>query len=329
VSSLSVESPRRSATLDLQIDVTDAVALGEPLHQHARVFVPTPEVLARHTRPPVLLCQSGSTYDKGYWHLEVPDHPGYSFAEHMAAAGCIVVALDHLSVGESSLPKDGDSIHLSTLAMGAAHVAAWVRAAASTGSLVPGLAPIPDVRLIGVGHSMGSGVTLMAQAQSRPYDALALLGYTLWGTGGADDSGQDDHSEPVSDTLQLLAQSSDGSYLRPRRADLHALFHLEDVPAAVIAADDESATAVPRWCVAECTELSSIQALARQIDVPLLIGLGDHDVSAHPRQEPAAFSACDDITLVILPGSAHCHNFAGTRHLLWNRLAGWIAGLPD
>jgi len=32
------------------------------------------------------------------------------------------------------------------------------------------------------------------------------------------------------------------------------------------------------------------------------------------------------VTLVVLPGSAHCHNFAGTREVLWDRLANWAGG---
>jgi len=31
--------------------------------------------------------------------------------------------------------------------------------------------------------------------------------------------------------------------------------------------------------------------------------------------------------LTVLPDSAHCHNFAGTRALLWDRLADWTDGV--
>jgi hypothetical protein len=43
--------------------------------------------------------------------------------------------------------------------------------------------------------------------------------------------------------------------------------------------------------------------------------------------EPAAFHSCRDLTLFLLPRSAHMHNFAPTRALLWDRLERWIASL--
>jgi hypothetical protein len=41
--------------------------------------------------------------------------------------------------------------------------------------------------------------------------------------------------------------------------------------------------------------------------------------------EPAFYKSSNDITLLRLPRTGHCHNFAPTRHLLWDRLDGWIA----
>lgn len=51
-----------------------------------------------------LVCLPGGTYDKRYWHLEIERHPGYSFGEHLARAGYIVIAVDHLAVGDSTDP---------------------------------------------------------------------------------------------------------------------------------------------------------------------------------------------------------------------------------
>jgi pimeloyl-ACP methyl ester carboxylesterase len=330
VSSTRIVAPtRRNAPLVVKVDVTDAVALNEPLYQCAWVFTPDPVALTSHARPPVVLCHPGGTYDKRYWHLEVPGHPGYSLAEHLAAAGCVVVAIDHVGVGESTRPRNGGGVNLRTLARGDAHVAHWVGEAVATGSLSPDLAPLPRARLIGLGHSMGSAITLMVQAESHIFDAVASLGYTVFGNGDPDASGGEAQSAPISDTVDMLLTGSSNFYLSPPREELHSLFYLPDVPAEVVAADDDAATVVPRRCVDDGTRLSLIQPLAREIDVPLFIGLAEHDLSAFPRQEPAGFPACDDITLVVLRGSAHCHNFAATRHHLWNRLAGWVASLDE
>lgn len=78
-------------------DVTAGVATGELLTQAAWVFLPPRPADA----VAALLCLAGGLYDKRYWHLQIDGHPGYSFAEHLAAAGFVVITVDHLGVGMS------------------------------------------------------------------------------------------------------------------------------------------------------------------------------------------------------------------------------------
>src|SRR6266508_5006013 len=85
--------------IPISFDVTGPV-IGGPHRQAAWLFTP-PETIEQVG---VLLCLDGGTYDKNYWHLDVPGHAGYSLAEHAAALGWIVIALDHLGVGESDDP---------------------------------------------------------------------------------------------------------------------------------------------------------------------------------------------------------------------------------
>ncbi|MGO9099809.1 MAG: hypothetical protein ACLP9Y_10385 [Mycobacterium sp.] len=70
-----------------------------------------------------LAVSAGGLYDKRYWHMQIDGHPGYSFAEHLAAAGFIVIALDHLGVGESTDPTASGQLGLKLLATGDAEVA--------------------------------------------------------------------------------------------------------------------------------------------------------------------------------------------------------------
>jgi alpha-beta hydrolase superfamily lysophospholipase len=53
-------------------------------------------------KPVTMALLNGGSYDKRYFHIEIPGHPGYSAAQHLAALGNIVLALDHLGVGEST-----------------------------------------------------------------------------------------------------------------------------------------------------------------------------------------------------------------------------------
>jgi hypothetical protein len=63
--------------------------------------------------------------------------------------------------------------------------------------------------------------------------------------------------------------------------------------------------------------------------VPVLTAHGETDVCPDPRAEPAAYRASSDITTYVLPRSAHMHNLAGTRELLWNRLESWIDAVTN
>jgi pimeloyl-ACP methyl ester carboxylesterase len=67
------------------------------------------------------------------------------------------------------------------------------------------------------------------------------------------------------------------------------------------------------------------RAAGGKITVPVFLAFGEVDVSPSPHTEVAAYSASGDVRLVVLQGSAHCHNAATTRQLLWDRLASWIA----
>lgn len=62
---------------------------------------------------------------------------------------------------------------------------------------------------------------------------------------------------------------------------------------------------------------------AARLTVPVLVGFGEHDVPERPHDDVAFYRSSPDVTLTVLPDSAHCHNFAGTRALLWDRLADW------
>jgi alpha-beta hydrolase superfamily lysophospholipase len=149
----------------------DACIGGTTATQAAWLFAPADPGRAKA----VLVCLAGGSYDKHYWHLEVPGQPRYSFAEHMQALGYVVVAVDHLAVGDSTDPDASHELGLPLLASGDALVAKQVRERLMTGTLQPGLPG--GLPLIGVGHSMGACLTTMVQADSDVYDAVVLLGY--------------------------------------------------------------------------------------------------------------------------------------------------------
>jgi pimeloyl-ACP methyl ester carboxylesterase len=312
--------------LDVSFDVSaDA---GEPLRQTAWVFRPDDSVSVKGA----LLCLAGGTYDKAYWHLEVPGHKGYSFGRHLAGRGYVVVALDHLGVGGSTDPAASAVVNLELLARGDAAVGAQVKARLGDGTLAPGLPPLPDVPLIGVGHSMGACLTTMVQAQAGPYDAVVLLGY------GVDITNVHDGEVTAEDLARRVAQSEvifrettgaapEATSVMVPRDRLRALFYGADVPAEVIAADDAAESRVPVRAASEVTTPGYVRRFAEAVDVPVFLGFGRIDVSPDVYAEPACYRASRDVTLVVVEGSGHCHNFAARRNELWDRIAAWASAV--
>jgi len=314
------------APQELTFDVTDALATGETLAQTAWMFLPAEPAAA----PAVLVCLAGGTYDKRYWHLEVPGHPGYSFAEHLAARGYIVVAVDHLGVGGSSDPSG--AVGLQVLARGDAAVAAQIADRLRAGTLAPGLMPL-DLPLVGVGHSMGSCLTTMVQAQSHPYDAVVLLGYGVQVTNVYEDDNDDEALEArIAESERIFrevnAAAPEATSCVVPRGHLRQLFHAPDVPDAVVAADVAAESRVPIRAASEVTTPGFVAEYAKAIDVPVFLALGSAlDVSPDPHAEPGNYPASRDVTVHLVEGSAHCHNFAGNRAGLWDRVGTWVPGV--
>ena len=78
--------------------------------------------------------------------MQIPGPPGYSFAEHMTAKGYLVLAADHLGVGASSKPADGDRVGFETMSAASAAFVEQVRGLLEQGAPQLGLIqPAPDL----------------------------------------------------------------------------------------------------------------------------------------------------------------------------------------
>lgn len=306
---------------DLTFDVS-AITPEEQLSQTAWLFTPPEPASARA----ILLCLAGGTYDKHYWHLEVPGHPGYSFGEHLAALGYVVVALDHLGVGESS-DVDGP-VGLELLARGDAEVARQVRDRLAEGTL-HGALPALDIPLVGVGHSMGACLTTMVQAVARPYDAVVLLGYGVEVSNVDGAVAGEDLESSIRENYELLrglvgAEPGATSWVVPRTG-LRDNFYAADVPAAVIEADDAHVSRLPAQANAEVISPAFVAPYAAKVDIPVFLGFGaSRDTSDDPHAEPANYRSATDVTVHLVEGSAHCHNLNTHRAALWDRIGAWV-----
>ena len=101
-------------------------------------------------------------------------------------------------------------------------------------------------------------------------------------------------------------------------------FHWDDVPEDVLAVDDSMMVDVPYVIGAQAATAGIVRDDAARIDVPIYINLGERDVSPDPHAEPGFYRASRDITLHILPRSAHCQNFANSRIEMYDRIDRWV-----
>jgi hypothetical protein len=120
----------------------------------------------------------GGTYDKRYFHVEIPGRDGYSAAEALADRGHLVILLDHLGVGDSTrLPDQKKATRqIAALANHAAVTEIYQRIEA--GTLHDSIPPTQKFLKVGGGHSMGASQSITQQALFSTYDRLMVLGYT-------------------------------------------------------------------------------------------------------------------------------------------------------
>jgi hypothetical protein len=324
-------STRVLGPTELVLDVSAQLPFDEPAGLAASVHLPD---LAAAAPRAVLICWPGGSYARAYWDMQIAGYPGYSFAEHMTAQGFVVLAADHLGVGASSKPADGDQVNFDTMSAAAASFVDHVRALLAEGSPEFGGTPHAEIPIIGVGHSLGACLTVVTQARYRCYDAVALLGFThgqkevsVTAVGAAEREPAKDadmlRQTAIDQARAFFGETWDDVYGFAPRAPNHGWLHRPDVPAAVIAADDAQAVRWPRQSYVDALLAGYSASFAAQLECNIFLGFGDHDVPPIPHADVAFYTHSRDVTLYILPNSAHCHNFATTRTKLWDRIGLW------
>jgi pimeloyl-ACP methyl ester carboxylesterase len=204
-----------------------------------------------------------------------------------------------------------------------------VSARFESGTLVDGLAATGDYRMVGIGHSVGGAVMTTGQGLFETFDGVGILGTTnLWPkhlqTPPVGTTPMQVRERVIENLKALIGDKWEQVYFKVDRSKVRHWFHLDDVPEAVVAADNAAATFTARMVAVDTqTPLKRVD-LAGRITVPVLFALGEVDASPDPAREPGIYACSRAVTYYELPGSAHCHNFAGTRHLLWDRIGAWV-----
>ena len=321
-----------SARTAVDVDVSSVVPFGGDAR--VRGWVRAPVAVDPVRRPIVLVCFPGGSCSTGYFDLDVPEHPGYSMADFFADRGVVVAAFDHLGIGASSAVDDIFAITPWVAAEADDVATRVVLDGLRAGTLLPGLAAMPDLYAVGVGHSMGGMLSTVQQARHHTFDALIGLGHGGDGLPSfltpkelalAD--------RPLAETASAIADCARVRFATPtaidnKRAEPNSFF-APDVPLAVKAAFSRQRAQLLYTCGLTSMIPGSTDAEKAAIDVPVLLAYGDGDLTRNFTGAFARYANATDATLFVLHDSAHCHNQAATRAVLWDRMDRWVRSVAD
>jgi len=318
--------------LALTVDLGDRPGLGPVVLRGVLVAPAAPR------RAPTVLayCQAGGRCTTGYHDLRPEGLPGYSMLEHLADAGMVAVALDHPGIGTSDRLPDVFAATPSRVAAAHHDALGVLRAGLADGTLAPGLPALPDLRVVGIGHSMGGMLTDVQQARHGSFDAVVGAGHSSDGgflrvRAAAPVIALADPATNGARIAELArARFAPGAPPPPAPADGPPLqFFTPDVPEAVRRAFAEAGTGLLFTCGLASMIPASTDEEKAAIRTPVLLALGDRDLVRDLPGAAARYRAADDVTLVRLRDTAHCHNQAASRTVLWDRIVRWCdAVLP-
>jgi alpha-beta hydrolase superfamily lysophospholipase len=311
-----------AARVGIRVDVGDAAPPG---CRTIAAEVVTPQPWSAAEPPPVLFCFAGGGISRHYFDLAVP---GYSFAEYACERGFVTVLMDHPGTGDSDVPDDGWSLTPETIARADAAAVDGVLAALKNGE-VAGVPPLRPATVIGVGHSMGGLLLIYQQAGFPRFDGLAVLGWCARGLPEYLDESERELSslDDFEDRLVEGAKRLFGEPLPTQESGTEGLLTKNPIPDDVRRALAEArsrllavagyASLIPRSAARE----------SARIDVPVFLGVGEHDIVTGHHAIPAEFPTSRDVALFVLAGAGHNHNVEPGREELWARIADWADDL--
>lgn len=283
---------------------------------------------AGSTPTTVQLLLHGATYNSSYWDLPyLPDQ--YSYQLDMATHGLATFAIDELGVGQSSRP-------LSTLLTGeaqanAVHTVVGALRAGQVGGL-------HFTRVVLVGHSAGSGISVMEASTYHDVDGVVLTGmaHLLNMTVASQDILFD--LQPVTLDPVLSQRGGDPGYLTTKPGLRGQMFYSPgDIDQAVV--DTDEAVAKDQVSGTSLTDILSVGLVSPAslgITVPVFLVDGTNDTGfcgvlrdcstadALRAQEAPYFSAAAMLSVYVLQGAGHCVALAANASEYRDATRAWL-----
>jgi len=273
-------------------------------------------------RKPVQTLIPGLTYNHRYWDGPTINNRNYSYARFMANNGFVVLALDLLGSGKSSVP-DGDVLTLTESSFTIAQVLFSLQSGRNQLGRSFG-------KVIVVGHSLGAILSVYTLGRF-PHAADALV-VTAWA-----------FAPHVVLMPDIVLAALEKPYIQlPPEIRTQAFFFPSKTDPRVIRFDNRVlADQTPRGIFSQGLPL--LQAMARgnaddvefikvfsrsnQIRVPVLIQLGEFDVLAPASladQEAGFYPRAPKVKVQTLNNIGHSFNLHVNRLKSWKRVVGWL-----
>lgn len=292
-----------------ETDVSAVLEMSQPTILRGKVF-------KTHLEPRgTLVAYPGGSYDHRYWCFDAMD--GYNAAEYFTERGFNVVAADPLGVGLSDKPDNSDLVTMTSMADAAA---AFAQALCADSSITP------TGELVGIGHSNGGCITVIAQARHNCYSKIINLGFTHGSKGAVttDSSGEDVRSVALEQAQAFFEDWENGYCIAPREPS-HAWLYNPSVPRELIALDDETLVPWPRQAYVDALTDGFSAPFAAAVASPVLLVFGSDDIPEHPREDARYYTLSNDVTVVVPEDTAHLHNFSTRRRMIWDRMISWAS----
>ncbi|GEM_PF-431531 len=282
--------------------------------------------------PQVFFCVPGGGMNRKFFDLGGEQHPQFSFARQMAARGYVSVLVDPPAIGGSDRPEDGFALTAERIADILGQACRRVVEDLQQGLVDENLAAMPGLVTIGLGHSMGSLLTVMQQHRHHQHVALVLMGF---GTRGLPQflpkkaqALLDDQAALRAALPDIARQAFASSYpVLPSDGGEVGLFgstHADPVAVKALKAANDVLLAVP----ATMAMLpGNVAPECAALDVPVYLAIGEKDMVGKPEKVPPAFSSSPDVRLQVLEKTGHSHFLFPAREQLFDALAEWVGQL--
>jgi pimeloyl-ACP methyl ester carboxylesterase len=286
---------------------------------------------ADHMPSSVTLYLHGSG-DGATWHFR---HPGADdHVTEMARLGHASVFVDQLGYGASDIP-DGTKVCVGSMADMAGQMADALRA----GSYVAdGIAAPSFDRVALAGHSLGGAIAELA-AFSFPdrFDAIVLAGWVSSITPQTSAAGQSGQAAAGPGALRGIAAgcSMPGPKREGAATGYATVFTADEIHRLFFDASDEVKDAMANAYEADAcgaarslgNEIVVAQVGTSSITAPVLIVLGEHDISgpSGAETERARMTGSDDVSMFIVPRTAHMMMLERSAAAFRATLSGWLA----